>query len=41
MTKLEVILSPFCDSGTQLAFPLMNAEAKAEAVKNKQVKLKI
>ena len=41
MTKLEVILSPFCGSGTQLAFLLVNAEVKAEAVKNKQVKLKV
>jgi hypothetical protein len=41
MTKPEVILSPFCCSGTQLAFFLVNAEAKAEAVKNKQVKLKV
>ena len=41
MTKPEVILSSFSCSGTQLAFLLVNAEAKAEAVKNKQVKLKV
>ena len=28
MTKPEVILAPFCGSGTQLAFLLVNAEAK-------------
>lgn len=41
MTKPEVILSSVCGSGTQLAFLLVNAGAKAEAVMNKQVKLKV
>ena len=35
MTKPEVILAYVYGSGTQLAFLLVNAEAKAEAVKNK------